>query len=74
MDAFGFRRIWRTLDLDAFGFLRIWRIWIWIRCLSVDIGVDRDVKMLISSSVSFAFRALVVFLRRLVIFTGFLDF
>ena len=42
------------LDLDSVAFLQ-------------DIGVDRDTKMFISSSLPFAFRAVAVFLRRLVI-------
>jgi hypothetical protein len=39
-----------------------------------DIGVDRDTKMLICSAVVPDFRALAVFLRRLVVLSGFLDF
>ena len=78
--------IWILLDfqdLDAlvfgFGLLWIFRIWI---CSSgfgfgfflQDIGVDRDTKMLICSAVVPLFRALVVFLRRLVLLSGCLDF
>ena len=73
--------IFQDMDLD---------VWIWILldfqdldlhfgcldfgCFLQDIGVDRDVKMLISSAVPFQFRAPVVFLRRLVISSGFSDF
>ncbi len=42
-------------------------------CFLQDIGVDRDVKMLISSALPFRFRAPAVFLRRLVLSSGFLD-
>ena len=64
------------LDLDFFW---IFRIWI---CSSgfgfgfflQDIGVDRDTKMLICSAVVPVFRALVDFLRRLVLLSGCLDF
>jgi hypothetical protein len=51
-DFLGFGSV--CLDLDSVAFLQ-------------DIGVDRDTKMLISSSLPFAFRAVAVFLRRLVI-------
>ena len=44
------------------------------RLLSKDIGVDRDVKMLIYPAYTFGFRASVGFLRRLVMLSGFLDF
>ena len=39
-----------------------------------DIGVDRDTKMVKCSALLFVFRAPVVFLRRLVLLTGCLDF
>ena len=77
--------IWILLDFQdldtwfGFGLLWIFRIWI---CSSgfgfgfflQDIGVDRDTKMLICSAVVPVFRALVVFLRRLVLLSGCLDF
>jgi hypothetical protein len=56
----------------------IWLIWIWtfefwISLVLQDISVDRDVKMLICSALPFDFRAPVVLLRRLVIYSGFSD-
>ena len=64
------------LDLDSFGFSgsgsSLWMLDFGF--FLQDIGVDRDVKMLKSSAVPFQFRALAVFLRRLVISSGFSDF
>ena len=63
------------MDLD---FVWIFRIWIrtfgfGFGCFRQDIGADRDVKMLIFAAVDPVFRAPVVFLRRLVIFSRFSD-
>ena len=77
--GFGFFWIFRIWTWFGFGLLWIFRIWI---CSSgfgfgfflQDIGVDRDTKMLISSAVVPVFRALVDFLRRLVLLSGCLDF
>ena len=60
LDFFGFSGSGLTLDLDFFGFFL------------QDIGVDRDTKMVICSALLFVFRASVVFLRRLVVSSGFL--
>ena len=63
-------RIWTSLDfqdLDLF-------FWIWIRFFPQDIGVDRDTKMHKCAAVDPVFRAPVIFLRRLVISSRFLDF
>ena len=62
--------IWTSLDfqdLDLF-------FWIWIRFFPQDIGVDRDTKMHKCAAVDPVFRAPVIFLRRLVISSRFLDF
>ena len=77
LDVWLFSGIW--IWTFGFGLLWIFRIWI---CSSgfgfgfflQDIGVDRDTKMLICSAVVPVFRALVVFLRRLVLLSGCLDF
>ena len=77
LDLIGFFRIWIRLQ-------RIWMLldflgsgpglWIWIWLLSKDIGVRSDVKIHICSAYDSGFRAPVVFLRRLVVLSGYLDF
>lgn len=71
--------VFRDKDSNV-GFGLVWIFRIWIRWSGFgfgffrqDIGVDRDTKMVKCSALPSVFRAPVVFLRRLVLLTGFLD-
>ena len=76
LDVWLFSGIW----IWTFGFGLLWIFRIWIRWSGFgfgffrqDIGVDRDTKMVKCFALPSVFRAPVVFLRRLVLLTGFLD-